>query len=199
MKSASLTPPPFPYCSHPFPSSKATVQFFHSSADTVLVGNLNEQSHILTRMFHFYRLLRSTCLIRLLPYLDNRGLLRTPKETFDWNSSAGTSSIWSFCTTKAIACEAPEFWKSVCFHALLWAHIFLSSFFLGWLIPHLITGLSRWWSPNESLLTQETVPDRCRPSSWPTRVGTTRSREDKIRNGHRNQNEIGIGIKRLCL
>jgi len=41
-------------------------------------------------------------------------------------------------------------------------------------MPNLITGLRECWGPNQSRTTswtQETFPDRCRPSSWPTRCG----------------------------
>jgi len=33
--------------------------------------------------------------------------------------------------------------------------------FFGWWRPDLITGLSGWWSPNQSLKNHKTVPDRC--------------------------------------
>jgi len=48
-------------------------------------------------------------LIRLPPPPDTRGLLPTPKETYDLNLSNGTSSIWSFRTPQEILCEGPEF------------------------------------------------------------------------------------------
>ena len=42
----------------------------------------------------------------------------------------------------------------------------LTDFLLGWRRPNLITGLSgcQWWVPDWPRRTQETVPDRCRPS-----------------------------------
>jgi len=40
---------------------------------------------------------------------------------------------------------------------------FLSVFF-GCRIPNFINGLSEWWTPNQSLRTQETVTDRCQPN-----------------------------------
>ena len=41
---------------------------------------------------------------KLLPLPDNRGLLPTPKETYDLNSIAVTLSIWSFRTPISIFC-----------------------------------------------------------------------------------------------
>jgi len=52
---------------------------------------------------------------------------------------------------------------------------FFLSFFLGWRIPHSITALSRWWAPDESHRTQETVPDGARTEE------TTKSTLEKKR------------------
>jgi len=45
----------------------------------------------------------------MLPPPDNRGLQPNPKETYDFNFRAGTSTIWSFRTPAAIVYEEPEF------------------------------------------------------------------------------------------
>jgi len=42
-------------------------------------------------------------------------------------------------------------------------------FFVGWRIPNWITGPSGWCVSDESRRTQETVPDRCKPSWRHTR------------------------------
>ena len=53
--------------------------------------------------------------------------------------------------------------KLLCFqHCTRCGRTFFLSFFLGWRIPNLVTGLSGGCAPDPSSRTQETVPDHCR-------------------------------------
>jgi len=62
--------------------------------------------------------MRGTFLIRLFSPPHNRELLPNPKETYDLNLSALTSSICPFCTSTAIVCTKNSFCFGHCLFCL---------------------------------------------------------------------------------